>query len=93
MCKVTAANIHFTGHSKRYILLQSQTLPEIQPENQTVPLGIYPISIAPVAQLVRTSDWSSEGPGLNPSWTSYPFFPTFLFPWLLHFMSIPSPQH
>ena len=33
---------------------------------------------APVAQLVRASDWNSEDPGPNPGWISMSFSPTIL---------------
>ena len=48
---------------------------EIQPETQTVCVDIYHLSSAraTVAQLVRASDWRSEGPGSNPGWI--PFSP------------------
>ena len=52
---------------------------EIQPENQTVSMDIHVYHIlcsnarAPVAQLVRISDWSPEDPGLNPGYTSNSF--------------------
>ena len=33
---------------------------------------------APVAQLVRASDWNSEDPGSNPGWISMSFFSIYL---------------
>ena len=50
------------------IFSQSQCLPEIQARNWTVSMTLNtPIPCkAPVAQLVRASDWHSENPGSNP---------------------------
>ena len=53
---------------------------EIQPENWAVSMDIYHLSSAPipapVAQLVRASDQSSEDPGSNPGWISMSLFTT-----------------
>ena len=59
---------------QKELIIQSQYLPEVQPEDRTVPSILSSNARARGAQLVRASDWHSKDPNSSSGWISVLFF-------------------